>query len=210
MLRIHQYSLQSAKAQMTLVAQTYHFCVAKKVAGSGDSFFSAYMLDRLNRSSYSDMWAQSKHSMACCLLHCKYNIYQYIYIDGWGHLPCVLTEANWHHHWWAVVLYGCTEVKTRIHLQVWVGSWSCFPSPSEAANERRNRKMDRNAAIVFLLHSCQCLRAHGDGDKRMHFQYCVGQCPLANTRKERTKQSTQRFQADLPEMYFSSIVAFTF
>lgn len=70
--------------------------------------------------------------------------------------------------------------------------------------------MDRNAAIVFLLHSCQCLRAHGDGDKRMHFQYCVGQCPLANTRKERTKQSTQKFQADLPEMYFTSIVALTF
>lgn len=81
--------------------------------------------------------------------------------------------------------------------------------PQRLQMKGETEKMDRNAAIVPLLHSCQRLWAHGDGDKRMHFQYCVGQCPLANTRKERTKPSTQKFQADLPEMYFSSIVALT-
>lgn len=93
LLRIQQY-IQSAKVQMTLTTQTYHFCVAKKVVGSGDSLVSAHIQDHLNRSSYSDMWAQSKHNIACSLLHCKYNVYQYSLHKMNGHLPSVVIEAN--------------------------------------------------------------------------------------------------------------------
>lgn len=51
------------------VPQTYHFCRAKKGVGSGDSLVWACIMDHLHHSSCSDMWAQSKHSIARHLLH---------------------------------------------------------------------------------------------------------------------------------------------
>lgn len=138
------------------------------------------------------MWAQTKNSIASCLLHCKDNIYQYITVYLWGRLLAVCLE------WGAVTSpvmgSGVTLVYRGEEEVASTGLCWLVELPSIARRDYKwQEEKLKNKKEMLPSFSCHSLvlSIGGDGDKKGILSKLLGKNPLATTRQERTQPLTK-------------------